>query len=460
MSSLIAKNLQVGSDPTATNNFTIFQPATPDGTLRIGNGNTGITSSLLTLTSAGNLGIGTSSPAYLLDVAGTVRSTGAYAFSTDTFTYSFNGGTTGQVRSGIKFDGTNTLMQFYTAQSERMRLDSSGNLGLGVTPSAWSGSLLNSGAFQLGAGYGSLYAYSNAITLGSNVYYTSNGNKYFASGTGASAYQQIGGVHYWLTAPAGTAGNAITFTQAMTLDASGNLGVGTTSPIGKLNVSNGGASGFEFFTNYLGGGLGTYIQSYNRSTSAYMDTAYNAAMHAFFTSGSERARIDSSGNLLVGTTSQIFSGKQVNAFVGSTHNGIVLNETANTALCTYVAFLNTGTLIGSIDRVGSTSAVIYNTTSDYRLKTVIGPVADAGQRIDALQPVEYTWNSDGSRTRGFLAHQFQEVYAGSVTGSKDAVDADGKPVYQAMQASSSEVIADLVAEIQSLRARVAAIESN
>jgi len=228
-------------------------------------------------------------------------------------------------------------------------------------------------------------------------------------------------------------------------------GTGTVSNLRAYNNSNIANSSFNT--------LSVEGTTDARFTSGIVGTGTYLPM-TFYTGGSEKVRIDTSGNLLVGTTSQIFSGKQVNAFVGSTHNGIVLNETANTALCTYVAFLNTGTLIGSIDRVGSTSAVIYNTTSDYRLKTVIGPVADAGQRIDALQPVEYTWNSDGSRTRGFLAHQFQEVYAGSVTGSKDAVDADGKPVYQAMQASSSEVIADLVAEIQSLRARVAAIESN
>ena len=55
MSTAIAKNLQVGTSVTATDNFTIFQPATPDGTLRIGNGNTGITTSLLSLNSSGNL---------------------------------------------------------------------------------------------------------------------------------------------------------------------------------------------------------------------------------------------------------------------------------------------------------------------------------------------------------------------------------------------------------------------
>ena len=101
------------------------------------------------------------------------------------------------------------------------------------------------------------------------------------------------------------------------------------------------------------------------------------------------------------------------------------------------------------------SITTYNSVSDYRLKTVIGAVSGSGERIDALEPIEYEWKVDGSRTRGFLAHKFQEVYAGSVSGDKDAVDANGNPVYQAMQASTSEVIADLVAEIQSLRKRLA-----
>jgi hypothetical protein len=124
----------------------------------------------------------------------------------------------------------------------------------------------------------------------------------------------------------------------------------------------------------------------------------------------------------------------------------------------YMEYGYNGTKIGSITQSGTTG-VLYNITSDYRMKTVIGFVADSGPRIDALEPVEYTWNSDGSRTRGFLAHKFQEVYPNSVTGEKDAVDGEGKPVYQNMQASTSEVIADLVAEIKSLRVRVAALES-
>jgi hypothetical protein len=138
--------------------------------------------------------------------------------------------------------------------------------------------------------------------------------------------------------------------------------------------------------------------------------------------------------------------------------GYISHSTSDASGDSFLEFGYNGTKIGSITQSGTTG-VLYNITSDYRMKTVIGPVADSGPRIDALEPVEYTWNSDGSRTRGFLAHKFQEVYPNSVTGEKDAVDDEGKPVYQNMQASTSEVIADLVAEIKNLRIRLAALES-
>jgi hypothetical protein len=123
-----------------------------------------------------------------------------------------------------------------SAGNETMRLNSSGNLGLGVTPSAWGGGFIGfqiKNSMSLWSGTGSAAYYSN------NVYYDGTSRKYVSSAT-AAEYEQGGGIHSWKTAPSGTAGNAISFTQAMTLDASGNLLVGTTtSPSGAGNIALG-----------------------------------------------------------------------------------------------------------------------------------------------------------------------------------------------------------------------------
>ena len=266
----------------------------------------------------------------------------------------------------------------------------------------------------------------------------------------------------------------LTSGSALTFDGNGFLGIGDTSPSsnGRLsislpvtgsygpssagwNVSNGLGAMRLWVANLAYAGVGAnepWLHSYQN-----MNIGSDANINIKFIIAGEKARIDSSGNLLVGTTSPATNAKIYSYFNGSTTNGYEAQDSTTTSGSTFFECRNSGgTTIGSITRVGTTNAVIYNTTSDYRLKTVIGAVTGHGARIDALEPIEYEWKVDGSQTRGFLAHKFQEVYAQSVTGTKDAVDADGNPEYQAMQASSAEVIADLVAEIQSLRKRLAA----
>jgi hypothetical protein len=95
-------------------------------------------------------------------------------------------------------------------------------VGIGATPSAWGAS--NSGNIQLqdNVGYGR-YGYTR------NAYFNGTSWTYIASGQLATQYLQSTGTHAWFTAPSGTAGNAISFTQAMTLDANGDLNIGTAA---------------------------------------------------------------------------------------------------------------------------------------------------------------------------------------------------------------------------------------
>jgi hypothetical protein len=210
---------------------------------------------------------------------------------------------------------------------ERARIDSSGNLGLGVTPSAWATVLP-----VLQVSNASFTGYNNQAILSSNYYYNA-GNKYSAS-TYATQYSQTSGQHIWYTAPSGTAGNAITFTQAMTLDASGNLLVGTTSGNSRLGVTNNDTNptvsstnqatftgGANFTVNGLrvtsggdvagnttrlcigvGSGSQVYLDSENVGGA---NSGSNLLIYTRTNGGGmgERARIDSSGNLGIGTSS-------------------------------------------------------------------------------------------------------------------------------------------------------------
>jgi len=341
------------------------------------------------------------------------------------------------------------------------------NLGVGVTPSAWSGTT----ALQVGSVGGAISSSSTQINLSYNFVGTATGNKYITNGF-SSIYQQNAGAHAWYTAPSGTAGNAITFTQAMTLDASGNLVVGGTSATNTAanrgNISINGTSS-AILSLSTGNTAKGYL--YTQGTDIILNaTAGTLALQA----NGNGATIDTSGNLLV--VSSIFgngcttttANLPSNAGVNSINNGSTV--AFNFGIPTTTTNSNLGNFFNGNGSVGSItvngSATSYNTSSDYRLKNITGPLTGAKDFIMALKPKQGTWKVDGSAFVGFLAHEFQEVSPSSVSGEKDAVDVDGKPIMQAMQASSSEVMANLVAFIQEqqalitqLTARITALES-
>jgi hypothetical protein len=183
--------------------------------------------------------------------------------------------------------------------------------------------------------------------------------------------------------------------------------------------------------------------------------------HNWFVGSSQAMTLDASGNLLVGTTSQIAAGRVGVSYNGSTLQGIALNDTAGSSSAQPLRFLSNGTAVGTITT--STTNTAYNTSSDYRLKNTVEPMVGALAKVVALKPCTYKWNIDGSNGEGFIAHELAEVCPQAVHGEKDAIDADGNPQYQGID--TSFLVATLTAAIkeqqtiiQQLQADVAALK--
>jgi hypothetical protein len=262
--------------------------------------------------------------------------------------------------------------------------------------------------------------------------------------------------------------NSATWSERMRIDSSGNVGIGITAPAYKLVASNAGAEGIEFGPGYSAGK--NLFQSYNRSGSAYVELTSVASTFVYQISGTERMRIDSSGNLLVGTniagagigfdtrlavdstgeTSVIKSSAGASAFALRVWNSGTTGDNLFIGFGTEAAYTSRGSI--TYNRAGGLTA--YNVTSDYRAKDIIGAVLDSGEIIDSV-PVYMGKMKDATQARPmFIAH---ETPSYAHTGIKDAVDKDGKPVYQQMDASS--LVPVLWAEVQSLRKRLAILES-
>jgi hypothetical protein len=236
---------------------------------------------------------------------------------------------------------------------------------------------------------------------------------------------------------------------------SGNTGMtiysGTTG-VGSINFADG-TSGSAIYA----GGI-TYNHNDNR-----MDFAT--------TDGSGRMRIDSSGNLLVGTTSSTIGSD--NGFVAikraASGYSMILGSAQTGSVSYMIKFTydnTTGT--GQISTTNTT--VSYATSSDYRLKENIAPMTGALATVSALKPVTYNWKVDGSDGQGFIAHELAEIIPDAVVGEKDAeelvdvkdeegnvVGQETRPVYQGID--TSFLVATLTAAIQELKAELDTVKT-
>jgi hypothetical protein len=171
--------------------------------------------------------------------------------------------------------------------------------------------------------------------------------------------------------------------------------------------------------------------------------------------------LDTSGNLLVGTTTAQ-GGTSTFAVDGNVKPVLAINNTNSISQSDQsIRFVRNGSTVGTIST--TLSATAYNTSSDYRLKNTIAPMTGSLAKVAALKPVTYKWNVDGSDGEGFIAHELAEVCPQAVVGEKDAVDTEGNPKYQGID--TSFLVATLTAAIQeqqtlitTLTARITALE--
>jgi hypothetical protein len=241
----------------------------------------------------------------------------------------------------------------------------------------------------------------------------------------------------------------------MTLNVSGNLGIGNTNPTYRLSVANTAGGDVAAFTDTSSADL------YINLTSGISTIKAGTAVLALGSNATERARFISDGTFIIGKTSTSASSNGSYFTAAGTWSADFTIATTNEA----VTFNNLSTVgtaqmdfrTGAIEKGNiswNNTNTTYNTTSDYRLKNTITPMTGALAKVATLKPVTYKWNIDGSNGEGFIAHELAEVVPQAVTGEKDEIrtytDEDGneqtRPKYQGID--TSYLVATLTAAIQ------------
>jgi hypothetical protein len=402
--------------------------------------------------SSGNVGIGTSSPSdyYSNNLVVSVGAEGGITIASTATTnenyINFADGTTGteRYRGMISYDHSDDSMAFRTLSLERLRIDSSGKLGIGTSSPVNKLHLLNAGTTAISNGIansgaiidgGSGNAALNLITGDAGTCYVNFGD---------STDSNIGRIFYQHS------DNSMVFssnvTERMRIDASGNVGIGSNNP----SFATG--SGLEIQRTSATATMRleyTGSNAFELSAEVGQNT-YNAVSslpHVFEIGSVEKMRLDASGNLLVGTTSSF--GGLINVPV-TTSDEAMVTESNSTSASTHLNFRNSNGFVGSISTSGSATA--YNTSSDQRLKENIADAPSASEDIDAIQVRSFDWKADGEHQKyGMVAQELLEVAPEAVSAPEDPEDMMG--------VDYSKLVPMMLKEIQSLRARINALEA-
>ena len=392
--------------------------------------------------SSGNVGIGTSSPSSALEVVGGGSLGSGFTQSRSGHpTFGITNGGTDSVYFSIAPDGGSqqTFMQvrddntdvnsiaFSTSGSERVRINSAGNVGIGTT-SATEKLYVNSTSGDARIGI-------NAPTgSDTEIKFSNNGSVEYSIGHDDNTDNFV-------------IGTTNVDNPILSVTKAGNVGIGTSSPGNKFVVAEGtNQHGVEIVPGFL-----SYIQAYDRATSDYGDLKIDSKSIAFGTNnGSERMRIQANGVLLVGTTTQggvdgwtlypAGSGAApLQVFNKSnTNSTIAFNFEVNSSTVGQITYLSTGTN--------------YTSISDERLKENITNADDAGSLVDSIQVRKFNWKVDGSsQDYGVIAQELVKVAPVAVSVPENPEDMLG--------VDYAKLVPMLIKEVQSLRARVAALES-